>query len=133
MADGYQLEQVFLNIVNNAHQALSQVPGRRVLTVITALTDPSTIRITFTDTGGGIPAEILDKVFDPFFTTREVGLGTGLGLSVAHGIVQEHGGRIWAESPRGKGATFVVELPVKSWAEDMDIPPSDDGSAPSHS
>jgi len=126
MADGYQLGQVFLNIVNNAHQAMSQVPGRRILTVRSALTDATTIRVTFADTGGGIPQEILDKVFDPFFTTRDVGVGTGLGLSVAHGIVQEHGGRIWAESAPGKGATFIVELPVKSWVEDMDVPTSDD-------
>jgi PAS domain S-box-containing protein len=133
MADGYQLEQVFLNIVNNAHQAMSQLSGTRILTVRSALTDPNTIRITFSDTGGGIPQAILDKVFDPFFTTRDVGLGTGLGLSIAHGIVQEHNGRIWAESTQGEGATFIVELPVKSWVEDMDVPTSDDWPAPSDS
>ncbi len=133
MADGYQLEQVFLNIVNNAHQAMSQVPGKRILTVTSALADASTIRVVFSDTGGGIPQEILDKVFDPFFTTRDVGLGTGLGLSIAHGIVQEHGGRIWAESTPGEGATFIIELPVKSWVEDIDVHKSEDWSAQSDS
>ena len=54
----------------------------------------------------------MDKIFDPFFTTREVGEGTGLGLSICHGIITEHGGRIYAESKSGKGATFVVELPI---------------------
>ncbi|MBM3173926.1 MAG: HAMP domain-containing histidine kinase, partial [Chloroflexi bacterium] len=62
--------------------------------------------------GPGIPAEQLDHVFDPFFTTKEVGQGTGLGLSICHGIVTEHGGRIYAQSQEGKGATFVVELPI---------------------
>jgi PAS domain S-box-containing protein len=133
MADGYQLEQVFLNIVNNADQAMSLLSGKRVLTVTSALTDANTIRITFSDTGGGIPQAILDKVFDPFFTTRDVGLGTGLGLSIAHGIVQEHGGRIWAESTPGEGATFVIELPVKSWVEDMDVATSEDWPAPGDS
>jgi two-component system NtrC family sensor kinase len=129
MADSYQLEQVVLNIINNAHQAMSQVAGERVLTVRSELADPDTIRITVTDTGPGMSPETLDRVFDPFFTTKDVGLGTGLGMSVSHGIVQEHAGRIWAESTLGKGATFVVELPVKHWAEDMDTSLSDDGLA----
>jgi signal transduction histidine kinase len=101
--------------------------------VTSALADASTIRVVFSDTGGGIPQEILDKVFDPFFTTRDVGLGTGLGLSIAHGIVQEHGGRIWAESTPGEGATFIIELPVKSWVEDIDVHKSEDWSAQSDS
>jgi two-component system NtrC family sensor kinase len=126
MDDSYQLEQVFLNIINNAHQAMSQTKARRILTVRSTLADADTIRITFADTGPGIPQEILNRVFDPFFTTKEVGLGTGLGLSVSHGIVQEHGGCIWAESAPGRGATFVIELPIRSWAEGIDMPPSDD-------
>ena len=72
------------------------------------------IKICFTDDGPGIPAEHLDKLFDPFFTTRGEKGGTGLGLSVCHGIVAEHGGRIYAKSKPGKGATFVVELPLTS-------------------
>jgi signal transduction histidine kinase len=68
------------------------------------------IRIEFIDNGPGIPPDVMPKIFDPFFTTKEG--GTGLGLSVSYGIVQEHGGRIWAESEPGKGATFFVELPL---------------------
>ncbi len=70
------------------------------------------IRASFADDGPGISEENLKHLFDPFFTTKEVGKGTGLGLSICHGMIAEHGGRIYAESELGKGATFVVELPV---------------------
>ena len=70
------------------------------------------IRISFRDSGPGIPRENLDRIFDPFFTTREIGKGAGLGLSVCHGIVTEHKGQIYAKSRPGSGATFIVELPV---------------------
>ncbi len=118
MADSHQLQQVFLNIINNAHQAISQQRGGGILTVRSELVDSDTIRVTLADTGPGMPPQVLQRIFDPFFTTKDVGAGTGLGLSVSHGIIQEHGGRIWAESERGQGATFFVELPVKSWVQD---------------
>ena len=70
------------------------------------------IRASFADDGPGIAKENLGHLFDPFFTTKEVGKGTGLGLSISYGIITEHGGRIYAESELGKGATFVVELPI---------------------
>ena len=70
------------------------------------------IRVSFADDGPGISQENLGKIFNPFFTTREVGNGTGLGLSICHGIITQHNGRIYAESELGKGATFVVELPI---------------------
>ena len=70
------------------------------------------IRTSFKDDGPGIAREKLDKIFDPFFTTKEVGEGTGLGLSLSYGIVAEHNGQIYAKSMLGKGATFIVELPV---------------------
>jgi CheY-like chemotaxis protein len=72
----------------------------------------NTIRISFKDNGPGIAPENLDRIFDPFFTTREAGQGTGLGLSICHGIISEHKGRIYAESKLGRGATFIVELPI---------------------
>jgi CheY-like chemotaxis protein len=71
-----------------------------------------TIRASLADDGPGIIKENMDKIFNPFFTTREVGDGTGLGLSICHGIVAQHKGRIYAKSTPGKGATFVVELPI---------------------
>jgi len=70
------------------------------------------IKVAFADTGPGIPKEHLAKIFDPFYTTKEVGKGTGLGLSISYGIVQEHAGRIYAASQEGEGATFTIELPV---------------------
>ena len=110
-ADAGQLQQVFLNIILNAETELVKANKGGNLLVMTEKVD-DTIRISFKDDGPGIPKENLDKVFDPFFTTREVGQGVGLGLSVSHGIVSQHGGRIYAESQPGKGTTFVVELPI---------------------
>ena len=88
---------------------LARHKGR--LTIRTEAIDNS-IRVSFKDNGSGIAEENLGRIFDPFFTTRDVGEGTGLGLSVCHGIVVEHNGRIYAKSQLGKGATFVVELPI---------------------
>jgi signal transduction histidine kinase len=70
--------------------------------------------LSFADTGPGIPPEIVDKIFEPFFTTKRPGEGTGLGLSVAYGIVQQHGGIIRAENSPVGGAVFVVQLPLES-------------------
>ncbi|MGB8707791.1 MAG: response regulator, partial [Dehalococcoidia bacterium] len=81
------------------------------LTITTKKSD-NTIKICVKDNGPGIKPEVMDKIFNPFFTTREVGQGTGLGLSLCYGIIAEHKGKIYAESKPGKGATFVIELPV---------------------
>ena len=107
--DEYQLEQVFLNLVSNAEAALRPGGGR---VAVTSVATGEVARVTLSDSGPGIAPELLERVFDPFFTTREVGEGAGLGLSIAYGIVSEHGGRLWAESPLGWGARFVVELPL---------------------
>lgn len=111
MADFHQIQEVFLNIILNAEQAMSEANSGGKLSVKTQPTRDY-IRISFADDGPGIPAEQLDKVFDPFFTTRGEKGGTGLGLSLCHGIVAEHAGRIYAKSKPGKGATFFVELPL---------------------
>jgi CheY-like chemotaxis protein len=120
MADAGQLQQVFLNIVLNAEVEMTRTHGRGNLLVKTERMD-NAIRISFKDDGPGIAKENLDKIFDPFFTTREVGQGTGLGLSVSHGIVTGHGGRIYAQSELGKGATFFVELPIVTEAEQLKL------------
>ena len=112
MVDYFQLQQVFLNIVINAEYFMIEAHNRGTLTITTERID-NTIKVIFIDDGPGIAEENLGHLFDPFFTTKEVGKGTGLGLSICHGIVTEHGGRIYAESKLGKGATFVVKLPVK--------------------
>ena len=90
---------------------MKQAHGKGKLSVRTEQMD-NIIRISFKDDGPGIMKKNLERIFNPFFTTRRVGEGTGLGLSVCHGIIAEHGGRIYAESKLGRGATFVIELPV---------------------
>lgn len=113
-AVGFEIQQVFLNIIMNAHQAIRSVKESGTITVRTWQPDAENIRIAISDDGPGIPADSVVKVFDPFFTTKSVGVGTGLGLSICYGIIRAHDGRIWAESPPGRGATFFVELPLVS-------------------
>jgi PAS domain S-box-containing protein len=111
MLDFYQIQEVFLNIILNAEQAMTEANNGGKLTIKTK-ERKGLIRTTFTDDGPGIPAERLDKIFDPFFTTKGEKGGTGLGLSVCHGIITEHGGKIYARSKPGKGTAFFVELPL---------------------
>ena len=107
-----QLEQVVVNVVVNAEQALDRLEhGPRILTVRTRQR-PNCVLLAFRDNGPGIRSEHLDRIFDPFFTTKPPGEGTGLGLSLVHSIVNEHGGTMRVESTPGGGAEFVVELPV---------------------
>ena len=120
IADGGQLQQVFLNLIINAETEMDLAHGKGKLSIKTEKID-DTIRISFKDDGSGIAKENMDKIFNPFFTTREVGEGTGLGLSMCHGIIAEHNGRIYAESKLGKGATFVVELPIVTKPEQLEL------------
>src|SRR4030042_1181273 len=113
MADFYQMQHVFTNIVVNAEQAMAEAHGRGRL-VVKSEKAGDMIRVSFTDDGPGISEDNLKRIFDPFFTTKEVGKGTGLGLSICFGIVENHGGRIYARSKLGEGATFVVEIPIAS-------------------
>ena len=113
VADPGQLQQVFLNLTINAETEMKLARGKGKLVIQTEHIN-DIIRISFKDNGPGIARKNLKKIFDPFFTTREVGKGTGLGLSICHGIISGHGGKIYAESKLGKGATFIVELPVIS-------------------
>jgi len=105
-----QIYQVFLNLAQNAAEAM---PQGGTLT-ISAEPDSRTnrVRIQFKDTGVGIPPENMKRLFTPFFTTKKIGKGTGLGLAIAYGIVKMHKGNIRAESEVGKGAIFTIELPI---------------------
>jgi signal transduction histidine kinase len=103
-----QINQVLLNLITNAAQAMGE-SGR--LTVASRRNGDQ-IEIDVTDTGPGIPDDILPKIFDPFFTTKPVGEGTGLGLSIVHKIVQSHGGTIKVRTAAGKGTTFTVSFPI---------------------
>ncbi len=111
MADFHQMQQVFVNIINNAKQAVVDAHGGGRLYVKTEKMG-DVIRMTFIDDGPGISQENQKRIFDPFFTTKDVGKGTGLGLSICYGIVESHGGRIYVESVPGEGAKFVVEIPI---------------------
>jgi CheY-like chemotaxis protein len=119
VADNGQLQQVFLNIIVNAETEMKLAYGKGTLTITTGLRGHK-IHISFADNGPGIHEEHLSRLFDPFFTTREVGQGTGLGLSVCHGIISEHNGQIYVENGDGNGATFTVELPVIESIEKLD-------------
>ena len=103
-----QLNQVFMNILVNAAHA---IPTHGTITVKT-WSEGSNIYVSITDTGTGIPADILSKIFDPFFTTKEVGSGTGLGLSIAYDIIKKHTGGIKVDSDVGKGTTFTISIPI---------------------
>jgi CheY-like chemotaxis protein len=119
-ADHHQMQQVLLNLVINAEQAMVSANGRGTLVMRTwhdVVRDSVALEVT--DDGPGVAPELKSKIFDPFFTTKDVGKGTGLGLTVAYAIVQEHSGHIRVES-LPKGASFIVELPVSG----MESPPS---------
>jgi anti-sigma regulatory factor (Ser/Thr protein kinase) len=108
-----QLKQVLMNLVSNVAEAMEN-NGEGLLSIKTRhLSKEGKILISFKDTGAGIPPENIPKVFEPFFTTKKEGKGVGLGLSVAYGIVEEHGGSIRVESKVGEGTTFFVKLPLE--------------------
>jgi two-component system NtrC family sensor kinase len=103
-----KLQQVFMNLILNARDAM---PNGGRLTVHTRAVDTSLV-VDFRDTGVGIAPENIARIYDPFFTTKEVGQGTGLGLALSYGIIQEHNGRIFVESRPGEGAHFTIKLPT---------------------
>jgi len=111
-ADQDQIRQVLLNLVQNAQQAMAKHPGQRVLTLLVSESD-GRVRVEVRDTGPGIPPEVLPRIFDAFFTTKTAGDGTGLGLWVSYGIVEQHQGRLRAESRPEGGAAFIIELPYR--------------------
>ena len=108
-----QLEQVFMNLISNAAEAIEGAGGGDLTVSTRHRLAENAVRLTFSDTGVGIPEENVQRLFEPFFTTKKKGKGVGLGLSVAYGIVQEHGGNIEVASEVGKGTTFTIDLPMR--------------------
>ena len=109
-ADPSQMQQVFVNLIINAVEAMD---GAGRLAIITRQSN-GYVEIEFSDSGPGIVPEDLERVFDPFFSTKQASHGTGLGLAISYGIVQEHQGSIAVTSDFGAGATFVVRLPIEA-------------------
>lgn len=105
-----ELQQLLLNLVINAEQAVLTVAAPRTIAV-RSLAGERNVRLEVADNGPGVPPEIRNRIFDPFFTTKDEGVGTGLGLSICYGIVRDHGGRIWVEPEASQGAKFLIELP----------------------
>jgi two-component system NtrC family sensor kinase len=115
-AGGLQLQQVFMNMIVNAADAME---GKGTLTVATRQVEDGGgkfAEIEFTDTGCGIDPETLSKIFEPFFTTKPVGKGTGLGLAVSYGIIEDHGGKIIVKSEEGQGTSFFIRLSLQDKA-----------------
>ncbi|MEE4376202.1 MAG: ATP-binding protein [Candidatus Competibacteraceae bacterium] len=112
-ADGDQLTQVFTNLVVNAQQALAEVTPPRRLS-ISSFRQPTTgtVRVEVTDNGPGVPVEMQSRIFEPFYTTKPVGVGTGIGLSFSYSVIESHGGKLTLENPTEGGACFVITLPV---------------------
>ncbi len=121
MADPHQLQQVFVNLFTNTRHAINSSDEKGLLSIYTKMARQTIaaqgqeyeemILITIEDNGPGINPDILNRIFDPFFTTKPEGEGSGLGLSICHGIISEHGGNIWVDSELGKGTIFYIELP----------------------
>jgi len=112
--DKGQLNQVLLNLVENGRDALGDREGGRV--IVTTRRSEAQDRLTFVveDNGPGVPAELKDKVFAPYFTTKITKGGTGLGLAIVHRIISDHGGRITVSDTPGGGARFTIELPLRN-------------------
>ena len=134
LADPAQIQQVVMNLVMNAAQAMEEAGGVLEVRLVELALDEraaqrheleagTDVQLTVRDTGGGIAPAIMERIFDPYFTTKEVGKGTGMGLAVVHGIVSQHGGAIRVQSVLGQGASFQVYLPVREEAAFLASPP----------
>ena len=110
-----KLNQVFMNLIVNACHAIE---GKGEIKIITG-TQNGSVNIEISDTGSGIPEEVIEKIFDPFFTTKPIGKGTGLGLSISYGIVKQHKGEIDVKSRPGEGTAFTIKIPIGLKAEEL--------------
>ncbi|NIP31258.1 MAG: PAS domain S-box protein [Candidatus Dadabacteria bacterium] len=114
MADPNQLQQVFLNLIINAEQAITDSEtSEGMIKISSASIDKKLIKVSIEDNGPGIPEKIIEKIFNPFFTTKPVGKGTGLGLSISIGIIKNHLGELYARNKENGGAIFFIELPIE--------------------
>ncbi len=111
-ANSGKLQQVFLNLIMNAIQAMKKEAMQNNILRITTAQEANKIRIDISDTGSGIKSEDLPKIFDPFYTTKKQDQGSGIGLSISHEIIKNHGGEITVKSMVGQGTTFSVYLPI---------------------
>jgi signal transduction histidine kinase len=111
LGNNNQLRQVLLNLMMNAGQAMADSPQKRV--TVATVADGDFVKVLVKDTGPGMPGDVMQNLFKPFFTTKRRGLGTGLGLSVSRSIIEAHKGTLTAESTPGQGATFILRLPVR--------------------
>lgn len=125
-----QINQVFLNLITNAAQAQEGMSAAKIVlnTRAAKFNGKDGVTVEVIDNGKGIPADVLPKIFDPFFSTKEIGKGTGLGLSISYKIIEQHGGKIEVESAAGRGTRFAVHLPLKPPAESSQ--PSAESSQP---
>jgi CheY-like chemotaxis protein len=130
-ADADQLHQVLLNLFVNAQQVLQDRPGKRRIRVSSRHdAEAGVIRIVVADNGPGIPEHLRKRVFEPYFTTKPTGMGTGVGLAVSHGIVAAHGGTLTLDCPEMGGAVFTIALPVcPGPGAEAEAGPSDEASA----
>jgi signal transduction histidine kinase len=123
-----ELNQVFLNILINAVHAIRDTIGdtsqeKGKIKITTSHTE-DWVEVRIADSGTGIPKEIQSRIFDPFFTTKEVGRGTGQGLAISHNIiVQKHGGTIRFETEKGRGTTFIIQLPTHGHGQEESMEP----------
>jgi two-component system NtrC family sensor kinase len=125
-----QIQQVLFNLLNNAAAALKEVRDDRAITIRSWAAEDH-VFVSVSDTGPGVAEIYRDRVFDPFFSTKEIGKGTGLGLSICHGIIESHGGSIWLERTEGRGATFAFALPLGTSTEALkETPPKEPEPSP---
>ena len=125
-----QVNQVFLNLITNAAQAMPERDTPNIITLRTSLApEGNMVQIEIQDNGSGIPEEVLPRIFDPFYTTKPIGQGSGMGLSISFKIIEEHGGRILVDTVKDTGTVFTILLPLSAAATDTEDATADSADA----
>jgi signal transduction histidine kinase len=122
IGDRVQLQQVAMNLIVNSIEAMKHVDGIREMVIQSQRAENEQVLVSFRDTGIGLSPELAEQIFDPFFTTKPH--GTGMGLRISRSIIESHGGRLWAVSSPGRGATFHLNLPTTIPGHSPDTPES---------